>query len=177
MKTHQKLKVIAVMLTLNTVLTIMQGFREAGMKMETMTTIEGIKTMIDVGITPVLLLVFVWYFLSKSKGDDKKVQEAYEDAQKKIEETNKTIRDREDELLANNASREEMIRQDADRRENLIREQAEKRESILLVNMDRMLDNMNSITRALNKMESSFSKVEQRLENIEQKVGKGGLNG
>lgn len=173
MKKYQKLKMIAVLLAIDTARTVMQGIREAGELMD-MTTIDGIKTMIDVGITPALLLVFVWYFLNKSKGDDKKVQDAFTDAQKKIEETNQIIREREDALLANNARREEMIREDAERRENLIRSEAEKRESILLVNMDRMLDNMNSITRAMNKMENSFNKVEQRLENIEQKIGKEG---
>ena len=48
-----------------------------GVSMMDAGTLETLKQVIDVGITPVLLLVFVYYFINKSKGDDKRVNAAY----------------------------------------------------------------------------------------------------
>lgn len=138
--------------------------------MADMTNLDIIKSIIEIGITPVLLLVFVYYFLQKSKGDDKRVKDAYMDAQNKIEETNKNAREHESVMLAESVKREELIRQESEKRETLLRKEAEKRESMLMLNMEKITDSMNSITKTLDKIENSFSGIENRLEKIEHKV-------
>lgn len=139
--------------------------------MEGMNLAEIIKFITEVGITPVLLILFVRLFISRSKDDDNKVKDAYKTAQENMEKNNEVVREREDYLLAESAKREEIIRQESERREKLIRQEAEKRESILMASQDRMLDTLDSIAESLNKMESamtkletSFSKTEARLD-------------
>ena len=141
---------------------------------------EIMKFVMDTGITTVLLIMFVWYFINRSRNDDNKVKEAYETAQANMEANNKSVREREDYLMAESAKREEIIRQEAERREKLIRQEAEKRESILMASQDRMLGTLDNIAESLGKMEGaltkleiSFSKTETRLDAIERKVSNG----
>jgi uncharacterized protein YydD (DUF2326 family) len=122
------------------------------------------ESVVNVGITPVLLVVFIIFFLRRAKDDDSRVKAAYEDAQKKIEENNRLVQEREDTLMAESAKREEILRQEAEKRESLIRKEAEKRESILMTNQDRMLDSMDKITESLSKIENSLNKMESRHE-------------
>jgi len=135
------------------------------------------KQIADIGMVPVLLVLFIWYFISRSKNDDNKVKEAYEASQRNMEEQNKVVRDREDYLLAESAKREEIIRTEAERREKLIRAEAEKRESILMASQDRMLETLDNIASSLNKMERSLVKQEQRLDVMERTIGNGSGKG
>lgn len=158
-----------------------------GVVMATASIADTIKYIADIGLAPVLLVLFIWYFINRSKNDDNKVKEAYETAQANMEENNKTVREREDYLMAESAKREEIIRKEAEARERLIRQESEKRESILMASQDRMLDTLDNIAASLNKMESSlnktegalsklevaFSKTEKRLDTIERKVEHG----
>ena len=157
-KNTKGMSITAFMLLVTTVTSMMKTATEG--TMPDMTTMEVIKEIIDIGITPVLLLIFVCYFINKSKGDDQRV-----------EDTVKSAREREDMLIAENAKREELLRQESEKRENMLRKEAEKRESMLMLNMEKITDSMNSITKTLDKMESSFSRVEKRLEKIENKIG------
>ena len=141
-------------------------------------TLGTLKEIIDIGITPVLLIVFVCYFISKSKGDDKRVNTAYKETQEKIEEMTASARMHEDAMAAENARREEMLRTEAEKRETMLRKEAEKRESMLMLNMEKITVSMDSITRTLDRMENSFSGIESRLEKREYKIGEdGGRNG
>lgn len=154
----------------------------------TLPTTEIWKQIAEIGMVPVLLVLFIWYFINRSKNDDNKVKEAYEASQNKIkeayetsqknmEEQNKVIRDREDYLLEESAKREEIIRTEAERREKLIRMEAEKRESILMASQDRMLETLDNIASSLNKMERSMAKQDQRLDAIERTIGNGSGKG
>ena len=161
---------ITAAIAISTILNITEGIRmDAG-------TAEVLKQLIDIGVTPVLLLVFVYYFINKSKGDDKRVNAAFQDAQKKIEEITKSAREHEDLVLSENAKREEMLRSEAEKRESMLRKEAEKRESLLMLNMEKITESMDSITRTLDKMEGTYSAIESRLEKIENKIG-GAANG
>lgn len=131
----------------------------------------------DKGITAILLIIFVGYFIRRSRNDDNKVKEAYETSQKNMEEQNKAVREREDYLLAENAKREEIIRTEAERREKLIRMEAEKRESILMASQDRMLDTLDNIAASLNNVERSVARQDQRLDAIEQEIRNGSIKG
>lgn len=134
-------------------------------------------SIVDKGITAILLIIFVGYFLRRSRNDDNKVKEAYETSQKNMEEQNKAVREREDYLLAESAKREEIIRTEAERREKLIRAEAEKRESILMASQDRMLDTLDNIAASLNNVERSVAKQDQRLDAIEQEIRNGSIKG
>lgn len=118
----------------------------------------------ELGVAIVLLLIFVFYFISKSISDDKRVNKAYDEAQEKIAACDRQIRERENYLLSESAKREEIIRQESEKRENLIRKEAEKRESILMANQDKMVDSMREITISLSKIEASLNKMESRHE-------------
>ena len=45
----------------------------------------------------------------------------------------------------------------------MIRRESEKRESILMLNMDRQLESMNTIAKSLNKIESRLDRMENRI--------------
>lgn len=125
---------------------------------------ESGKWVAELGVSIVLLLIFVFYFIRKSINDDRRVNRAYDDAQEKIAACDRQIRDRENFLLSESAKREEIIRQESEKRENLIRKEAEKRESILMANQDRMVDSMREITVSLSKIETSLNRMESRHE-------------
>lgn len=183
--TDKKLRAVSAAIYITVVLRVMAGiFRLGGHGMDGMGMTETIKFVTEVGITPVLLILFVWFFISRSRDDDNKVKEAYRTAQENMENNNKAVRDREDYLMAESAKREEIIRQEGERREKLIRQEAEKRESILMASQDRMLDTLDNIAVSLNKMEGaltklevSFSKTEARMDMIERKLEDGNNKG
>lgn len=136
------------------------------------------------GIIAILLIIFVGYFIRRSRNDDNRVKEAYEISQKNMEEQNRTVREREDYLLAESAKREEIIRAEGERREKLIRAEAEKRESILMASQDRMLETLDNIASSLTKveqsmakMEQSMTKLDQRMDAMERKIGDGSGKG
>lgn len=172
----RKMNIVAVMITIVVMLSTMLNMTEvyivdAG-------TLEILKEIIDIGITPVLLIIFVGYFINKSKGDDKRINTAYKEAQEKIEEMTSSARKHEDMIAVENAKREEMLRSEAEKRENMLRKEAEKRESMLMLNMEKISSSMDSITRTLDKMENSFAGIQNRLEKIEYKIsGDGDRNG
>lgn len=143
---------------------------------------ETINLISNVGVTVVMLVIFVGYVLRKAKDDDKRVSEAqqaaidattaaYNDAQEKIEEANRAIREREDILLSSSMEREEILRKESEKREELIRRESEKRESILMLNMEKITANLKDITKAMNEIKDSFSGIDRRLEKIEERVG------
>ena len=170
-KNKKGMNITALLLMATTVIQTGEAIMEAQAGMD---TIDVIKQIIDVGITPVLLLVFVFYFINKSKTDDKRVEDANQNASSKIDET---IKEHEEVMLAESAKREEMLRQEAERRENMLRKESEKRESILMLNMEKITDSMTSMTKTMDRMESAFSGIEKRLENIEYKIEEGAVGG
>lgn len=173
-KNKKGMNISALLLMTTTVISSLEAIMEVQSGMDAM---ETIKQIIDIGITPVLLLVFVYYFINKSKNDDKRVEESFQDAQAKIDEVIKTSREHENLMTAENAKREEMLRQEAERRENMLRKESEKRESILMLNMEKITNSMTSMTKTMDRMESAFAGIEKRLENIEYKIEEGGSGG
>lgn len=139
-------------------------YAAGGVAMDDFTFTELAKFVVEVGITPALLIAFTVFFIRRASDDDARVKSAYAEAQQKIEDCNKEVRERENVLMAESAKREEILRQEAERRENLIRKEAEKRESILMANQERMLGSMDKITDALSKIELSLNNMEARHE-------------
>lgn len=164
MEKKQKVERMAVVLIAAEVISLIAKTNNGGYQMEGLTLAEIISYTVDVGLTPILLILFIVFFMRRANDDDARVKQAYADAQKKIEECNKEVRERENTLMAESAKREEILRQESEKRENLIRKEAEKRESILMANQDRMLGSMDRISDSLNKIEASLSKMESRHE-------------
>lgn len=177
----KKLRAASAAIYLTAALRVMAGTSYLGGNgMDGMGMAETIKFIMEVGITPALLVLFVWFFISRSKDDDNKVKDAYRTAQENMERNNEAVRNREDYLLAESAKREEIIRQEAERREKLIRQEAEKRESILMAGQDRMLNTLDNIAASLNKMEGSMARLESvslkseaRLDAVEREMRNG----
>lgn len=146
-----------------------------------MTFSEIMKNVVDIGVTPVLLIVFIVYFIYKSKNDDARVgranelllqreQQLADDATKR----EKLIRQESEKqlqlIMEERARREQQLIEDGNRREEMIRRESEKRESILMGNMERMIQNMDRITETMRNIDLSMAKVNERLEKIEERT-------
>jgi len=161
----QKVEKMAAVLIAAEVVSLIAKTNNGGYQMaEGLTVAELISYTVDIGLTPILLILFIVFFIRRANDDDARVKQAYADAQEKIAECNREVRERENTLMAESAKREEILRQESEKRENLIRKEAEKRESILMANQDRMLGSMDRISDSLNKIEASLSKMESRHE-------------
>lgn len=128
---------------------------------------EIVKLIIDIGITPVLLLLFVRYFLGQDEKRSAQAQKVYSEAQEKIESATAAAREREDLLLAEAQRREELIRTDALEREKLIRRESEKREGVLLTNLERVTATMDKISASMQDIQGTIGKMDDRLERLE----------
>lgn len=126
----------------------------------------------NIGITAVLLLIFVFFFIWKCRDDAKKQDAERQEYQENMEKMNERLSERENMLIAQSEKREEMLKADADRREKLLCEESAKRESILMVNMERIADSMDNITKTLGKMEGRLDRIEQKMERGERNAGK-----
>lgn len=164
MGNRQKAKCAAAVLVLAELLGVTMKLVGGYQMVEGLTMTEIISYVVDVGLTPVLLILFIVFFIRRASDDDARVKQAYADAQDKIERCNSEVRDRENMLLAESAKREEILRHEAEKRENLIRKEAEKRESILMNNQERMMDSMDRISSSMTKIEKSLSNIESRHE-------------
>lgn len=165
MEKRQKAESAVAILAIAELISLTVKIGNGGYQMvEGITFAELISYVVDVGLTPVLLIVFLVLFVRRSNDDNAKAQQAHEDAQNKVEQCNREAREREDMLLAENAKREEILRREAEKRENLIRKEAEKRESILMGNQERMMNTMDQISRSMQKIENSLGKMETRHE-------------
>lgn len=147
-----------------------------------MTFSEIMKNVVDIGITPVLLIIFIIYFICKSRNDDSRVNKANElllqREQQLADEAakrEKLIRQESEKqlqlIMEERARREQQLTSDGQRREEIIRRESEKRESILMGNMERMIQNMDQITLTMRGIDQSMAKINERLEKIEERTG------
>lgn len=145
---------------------------------EEMTFGEIMRSVVDIGITPVLLVVFIIYFIYKSKNDVRvnkanemllqREQQLADEAAKR----EKLIRQESEKqlqlIMEERARREQQLLEDGNRREEMIRRESEKRESILMGNMERMIQNMDRITETMRNIDLSMTKTNERMEKIEE---------
>ena len=153
MEKRHKAEMISITLVAAEVGSSLAKYSNGGYNMDGLTIAEVLKNIVDIGITPVLLVIFIVFFIRRANDDDARVKQAYSDAQKKIEDCNREVKERENTLMAENAKREEILRSES-----------EKRESILMAKQDRMLNSMDAITQSLSKIEISLNKMESRHE-------------
>ena len=137
--------------------------------------------VVNYGLAPILLTVFVCYTLKRDAAREKELEDFKATTKKNMdtanEATKRTINDvkdryaeREKLLMSENARREEMIRNESDRREKVIREEASKRENILMANLEkqtscieRISESMGDITRTMENMEKRLSRIEDKI--------------
>ena len=146
-----------------------------------MTFGEIMRNIVDIGITPVLLVVFIIYFIWKSKNDDTRVNKVNEMLLQREQQLadeaakrEKLIRQESEKqlqlIMEERARREQQLIEDGVRREEMIRRESEKRESILMGNMERMIQNMDRITETMRNIDLSMAKTNERMEQIEELI-------
>lgn len=128
---------------------------------------EMVKFVIDIGITPVLLIVFVRYFIRQDEKRQQSVQKEYDKAQEKIADIEKAAKERENVMLAAAQQRELLMQGEAAKRENLIRKEAEKREGILMTNLERITNTMEDISRSMQDIQVNIGKIDDRIDRLE----------
>lgn len=135
---------------------------------EEMTFGEIMRSVVDIGITPVLLVVFIIYFIWKSKNDDARVNKANEMLLQREQQLADEAEKQLQLIMEERARREQQLLEDGNRREEMIRRESEKRESILMGNMERMIQNMDRITETMRNIDLSMAKTNERMEKIEE---------
>ncbi len=109
-----------------------------------------LKSAVEIGITPVLLIIFVKYFFDRDKNRDKQLEDQY-----------RSFHERENNMAA-----------EAARREELLRQEAEKREMHLMVTIEGFSNTMGTISNTMSEMKNAFIQVEHKVTSIEEKLEK-----
>jgi len=118
-----------------------------------------IPTIIENGMTPALLLVFIYYFLNRDKTRDKQLDDMKADSKERM-----------DSVLAEGIRREEILRSEAEKREDIMRQEAERRELMFTRSIDILNDTLGKIANSTDELRNAFFKVDLRLEKIEDKI-------
>lgn len=132
-----------------------------------MGTAELVKYIIDIGVTPILLWVFVKYFIKQDEKRQQSIREEYNKAQERAEDIERAAKERENVLLAAAQQRETLIQDEAAKREAIIRKEAEKREGILMTNLERITNTMGDISRSMQDIQMNIGKINDRIERLE----------
>lgn len=135
------------------------------------TLAEVLSFVVSNGITPVLLVLFVWYFINRDKTRDAQLNKQIEDSKQEAASRAEEARKREDALMADCIRREELLKAEADKREKLIKEEAEKRENHLMINMDKMAASMEKTSKAMQEINMSINSMQENITRIESKIG------
>ena len=135
---------------------------------------ELVKYIIDIGITPVLLVVFVQYFIKQDEKRQQSIQKEYDKAQKRTEDIERAAKERENVLLAAAQQREALIQDEAAKRESVIRKEAEKREGRLMANVERITNTMADISRSMQGIQMDIGRIDDRIDRMEQGGRHGG---
>ena len=98
MEKRHKAEMISITLVAAEVGSSLAKYSNGGYNMDGLTIAEVLKNIVDIGITPVLLVIFIVFFIRRANDDDARVKQAYSDAQKKIEDCNREVKERENTL-------------------------------------------------------------------------------
>lgn len=84
MEKRHKAEMISITLVAAEVGSSLAKYSNGGYNMDGLTIAEVLKNIVDIGITPVLLVIFIVFFIRRANDDDARVKQAYSDAQKKL---------------------------------------------------------------------------------------------
>lgn len=146
------------------------------------------KLIVDLGLIPVLLLVFVKNFFDKDKERDKQITDLHSQFEKREELLRTDTARREDQykereriLVAESARREEILKKESDKREKLIRDESEKRETALLTTIDSFSKTMKEISETMTGIKNTTIQLQLKIDNmgdaLERLSKVGGANG
>ena len=141
-----------------------------------------IAPIIEIGLAPALLLLFVKYFFDKDKAREKQIKDLTFQFEKREDELNTQFTKREEMLrtdmsrregqfegreriiVAENAQREELIKKEAEKREKLITEAAERREEALLITIDSFRDTISGFTKTMKEISGTMIHLQQKID-------------
>lgn len=118
-----------------------------------------LKAILEIGVTPALLLAFILYFFDRDRRRDKQ-----------LDDMNASFKERENLMIAESARREEIMRTEAEKREKIMRQEAEKRECTLMRTIEGFSRTMEKISDAMGEMKNAFTQMECKIESIESKI-------
>ena len=140
--------------------------------MADMTMTQIISSIVEVGLVPVLLVIFVGYFIKRDERRDEEVKAERKNAQEQIDRINEQLKARENMLMVESAKREELIRHEATEREKLIRQETDKRENALMYNMSEMTQTMSKISDSMSDIKQTIQQMQQSLMTVREEVKK-----
>jgi len=109
-------------------------------------------TIMEIGITPALLIVFVKYFLDINK------------------QQSLAFREQAKSLFSESLRREELIKEEASKREAILRQESAKRESCLLLNIEKLGSTFEKIAGAMDTMNKSAQHIECEIITIDREL-------
>ena len=112
--------------------------------------------VIEIGITPTLLLTFVLYFLKRDNRHDKQLDDLKQNFKEQITT-----------LLAEGVRREEIMRTEAEKREAIMRGESERRDVMFSKSIDSLDTTMEKMSDCMDDMKKAFLQMDFRLQNIE----------
>lgn len=139
------------------------------------------KTVMEIGLQPALLILFVWYFMRRDKErEDSLVEEKVSQREEfkkqkeavdgQLENYKASAREKEALLMSENAKREELIRKESEKREELLRQEAEKRENALMSQLDAMSGTMKEISQSMDGINRSMDGINKTVESVLNRV-------
>lgn len=126
-----------------------------------------ISAILELGLTPALLILFVFYFLKRDKHRDEQLEATNKSRDDKLDAIRQSFREREQFLVAEGVRREEAMRSESVNREQLIRQEAEKRENALMRIIDSHNNNMEKVCGTLDEVKNTLMQMEFRFKSIE----------
>ena len=118
-----------------------------------------ISMIVEMGLTPGLLVIFIIFFFKQ----DKRRDEQYD----KIRENFKSQMDG---ILAESIRREEKMRIESEKREQIMRQESERREVMITRSIDGLNNTMAKMSDCMSDMKEAFIQMDMRLQNVESKV-------
>ena len=125
------------------------------------------QTVLELGVMPAILLVFIWYFLKRDKHRDEQLEAANKSRDDKLEAIREDFRER----IAEGVKREELIRAEAKQQEASILQVADKREKELLRIIDINGKALEKACSTLDEIKNTLMQMEFRVKNIENCIG------
>lgn len=152
----------------------MVGITTCVVGMADLTLAQVFEAVISNGITPVLLILFVWYFINRDKTRDEQLNKQIEDSKQEAAKRADESRKREDTLMADCMRREELLKQESEKREKLLKQESEKRENHLMINLDKMSASMEKTAKAMQDINLSLNLMQEKITRIENNMEIGG---
>ncbi len=142
-----------------------------------------VKSAMEIGLQPSLLILFVWYFMKRDKEREESLveekvnqREAFKKQQEtvdaQLESYKANAREKEALLMSENAKREELIRKESEKRETLLRQEAEKRENALIGQLDAMSGTMKEISQSMDGINRSMDGINKTVEGVMNRIEK-----